>query len=136
MNRIILPVLGFALLCAGACDHRAQAAPSGTAPTQQHQIVFADDRLAEDVYVGLADADYTPDGRMRVRCTLQNNSGDQLILGVRAVFKDAQGFGTGDATPWKRVSLSGGANETFSETAMNSEARKFHIEVRLFEDHR
>ncbi|MBA3684861.1 MAG: DUF1425 domain-containing protein [Planctomycetes bacterium] len=135
MSRLLLPVLGLALLAAGACDNRPHAAPSGTAPTQQHQVVFADTRLSEDVYVGLADADYTAEGRMRVRCTLQNNSGDQLIIGVRAVFKDAQGFSTGDETPWKRISLSGGANETYSAIAMNDAARKFHIEVRKFEDH-
>ncbi len=135
MSRSLVPVLALALFAAGACDHSPRAAPGGTAPTQQHQVVFADDRLAEDLYVGLADADYTQDGRMRVRCTLQNHTGDQLIVGIRAVFKDAQGFSTGDETPWKRVSISGGANETFSATSVNTEARKFHIEVRKFEDH-
>ncbi|MDE3084975.1 MAG: DUF1425 domain-containing protein, partial [Verrucomicrobiota bacterium] len=49
---------------------------------------------------------------------------------VQCVFKDANGFSTGDETPWQTLILAENSTETVHFAAMNPAAKKFTIRVR------
>jgi hypothetical protein len=46
------------------------------------------------------------------------------------VFKDEQGFSTGDETPWQNVILTENSQEDLRFLSMNDKARNFTIRVR------
>ena len=53
-----------------------------------------------------------------------------IDLRKAALFKDAQGFSTGDETPWQTLILSEYATEAVRFTAMNNQAKKYTVRVR------
>ena len=126
--------LSFVLL-GGCSPPPAVPATGGVAPTQKYQIVYTDKALEKLMYVSVADATWTADGRMIVRANLQNKMATtELRIQVRTVFTDEQGFSTGDETPWKYFLLPRGSIITYSVTAMNDKAKNFHVEIRAAEN--
>lgn len=70
------------------------------------------------------------DGRLEVVANVKNRESRRLEVQVNCVFKDAQGFSTGDETPWRTLILSEYATEAVRFTAMNAQARKYTVRVR------
>lgn len=71
-----------------------------------------------------------PAGRLEVVANVQNRKEQPQPVEVCCVFKDTNGFSTGDVTAWQRVQLGGGATEPVRFTALNSLARQFTVAVR------
>jgi starvation-inducible outer membrane lipoprotein len=72
----------------------------------------------------------TDDGRLEVLVNVQNRENHRLALEVRCVFKDGNGFSTGDETPWRFLLLEAGATEAVHYSAGNNLAHKYTIMVR------
>ncbi len=72
----------------------------------------------------------TDDGRLEVLANVQNRENHRLALEVRCVFKDSNGFSTGDETPWRFLLLEAGATEAVHYSAGNNLAHKYTIMVR------
>lgn len=70
------------------------------------------------------------DGRLEVVANVKNRESRRIQVQVNCVFKDEQGFSTGDETPWQTLILSENATEAVRFTAMNPLARKYTIRVR------
>ena len=70
------------------------------------------------------------DGRLEVVCHLRNRINRRIQVQVSCVFKDAQGFSTGDETPWGNVILTENSQEDVRFTSMNNKAEKYTIRVR------
>jgi len=70
------------------------------------------------------------DGRMEVIANLRNRENRRIQVQVNCVFKDEQGFPTGDETPFRNVFLDENAQEAVRFVSMNDQARKFTIRVR------
>lgn len=70
------------------------------------------------------------DGRLEVVANVKNRESRRLEVQVNCVFKDAQGFSTGDETPWQTLILSEFATEAVRFTAMNPQAKKYTVRVR------
>lgn len=70
------------------------------------------------------------EGRLEVVANVQNRENRPLTLEVCCVFKDAQGFSTGDETPWESLALEEYSTEAVHYTAANGLAKKFTIVVR------
>jgi uncharacterized protein YcfL len=70
------------------------------------------------------------DGRLEVVANVKNREARRIQVQVNCVFKDDQGFSTGDETPWQTVILSENATEAVRFTAMNTNARKYTVRVR------
>ena len=70
------------------------------------------------------------DGRLEVVANVKNRESRRIQVQVNCVFKDEQGFSTGDETPWQTLILSENSTEAVRFTAMNAQAKKYTIRVR------
>lgn len=70
------------------------------------------------------------DGRLEVVANVKNRENRRIEVQINCVFKDAQGFSTGDETPWQTLILSEFATEAVRFTAMNTQAKKYTVRVR------
>lgn len=70
------------------------------------------------------------DGRLEVVANVKNRENRRIQVQISCVFKDAQGFSTGDETPWQTLILSEFATEAVRFTAMNVQAKKYTVRVR------
>lgn len=70
------------------------------------------------------------DGRLEVVANVKNRESRRIEVQINCVFKDDQGFSTGDETPWQTLILSENSTEAVRFTAMNLQARKYTVRVR------
>lgn len=70
------------------------------------------------------------DGRLEVVANVKNREGRRIEVQINCVFKDDQGFSTGDETPFQTLILSEYATQAVPFTAMNASAKKYTIRVR------
>lgn len=70
------------------------------------------------------------DGRLEVVANVKNRERRRVQVQLNCVFKDEQGFSTGDETPYQTVILDENATEAVRFTAMNPLARKYTVRVR------
>jgi hypothetical protein len=71
-----------------------------------------------------------PDDRLQVVVHLRNRENRRIEVQANCVFKDLNGFLTGDETPFKMVILTENATEDVTFTSMNNLAKKFTVRVR------
>ena len=72
-----------------------------------------------------------PDGRLEVRANILNLVNKRVDLQINCIFKDAQGFSTGDETPLQTLILAETAQETITFTSLNAKAKDYTVRVRL-----
>jgi hypothetical protein len=70
------------------------------------------------------------DGRLEVVANVKNRENRRIQVQVNCVFKDDQGFATGDETPFQTLILAENSTEAVRFTAMNIAAKKYTIRVR------
>jgi len=70
------------------------------------------------------------DGRLEVVANVKNRETRRIEVQINAVFKDDQGFSTGDETPFQTLILAENSTEAVRFTAMNTLAKKYTIRVR------
>jgi uncharacterized protein YcfL len=71
-----------------------------------------------------------PDGRMEIIANIKNRENRRIQVQVNCVFKDAQGFSTGDETPFQTLILAENSTEAVRFTAMNTLAHNYTVRVR------
>ena len=71
-----------------------------------------------------------PDGRLEVVANVKNRENHRLPVQIDCVFKDEQGFSTGDETPFRSLILNENSTEAVKFTSINNLARKYTIRVR------
>jgi hypothetical protein len=71
-----------------------------------------------------------PDGRLEVVAHLRNRENRRIEVQANCVFKDQNGFTTGDETPFVMVILTENATEDVKFVSMNNLAKKYTIRVR------
>ncbi|MEY3774615.1 MAG: hypothetical protein RLZZ129_1395 [Verrucomicrobiota bacterium] len=72
-----------------------------------------------------------PDGRIEVVAMLRNRTAEPVKVQLNCVFKDAQGFSTGDETPFQAATIVPGTTEAVRFIAANATARNFTVRMRL-----
>ena len=72
----------------------------------------------------------TADGRLEVVANVKNRESRRVQVQINCVFKDEQGFSTGDETPWQTLILSENSTEAVRFTAMNPQAKRYTVRVR------
>lgn len=70
------------------------------------------------------------DGRLEVSANVRNRLERRIQVQIQCVFKDAQGFGTGDETPWQDLILTETGQETVRFQSFNDKAKGYTIRVR------
>jgi len=71
-----------------------------------------------------------PDGRLEVTAQLRNRENRRIEVQANCVFKDVNGFSTGDETPFQTVILTENSTEQIKFTSLNDQARRYTIRVR------
>ena len=70
------------------------------------------------------------DGRFQVAANIRNRQNRRIEVQVNCVFKDEQGFPTGDETPFQTLILSENAQEGVQFLSINNKARRYTIRIR------
>ena len=71
-----------------------------------------------------------PDGRLEIVAHFRNRENRRIEVQANCVFKDQNGFTTGDETPFTMVILTENATEDVKFVSMNNLAKKYTIRVR------
>ena len=71
-----------------------------------------------------------PDGRLEIVANVKNRENRRLQVQIGCVFKDAQGFTTGDESQFQTLILAENSTEAVRFTAMNVLAKRYTIRVR------
>ena len=61
---------------------------------------------------------------------IRNRENRRIQVQISCVFKDAQGYSTGDETPWQNLILTENSQEAVRFVSMNDKAKKYTIRIR------
>ena len=70
------------------------------------------------------------DGRLEIAANIRNREGRRIEVQIGCVFKDANGFPTGDESPFQTLILTENAQEAVKFTSLNNLAKKYTIRIR------
>ncbi len=130
--RFVLSV-GAATLLLSGCQHEGAYAPKNTTEfdlENKSNFVLLDPGAQHSVTSPGIQERLLADGRLEVIANLRNRENRRIQVEVNCVFKDEQGFSTGDETPFKTIILTENAQEAVTFTSLNSRARKYTVRVR------
>lgn len=121
-----------ALLCGCATDTGALPPLNTTERNREESsdFVLLDRWAQKSVSCSTVKYSYTPDGRLVISANIRNRRTEEIAIQVSCVFKDTQGVGTGDETPFILYHLSGNEMKTLTYNAKDDRAKKATIRVR------
>ena len=125
-------VVALASGCSSTYDKGPYAPQTSKTPALENKepVVLLDPGVQYSVTCSGVQERTLPDGRMEVIAQLRNRENRRIEVQANCVFKDANGFTTGDETPFQPVILTENATEQVSFTSLNNQARKYTIRVR------
>ena len=71
-----------------------------------------------------------PDGRLEIVANVKNREGRRIQVQINCTFKNAQGFSTGDETPYRTLILGEYETQALHFVSMNNLAHNYTIHVR------
>ncbi len=120
-------------LCAGCVTEPGPFAPLDTTKftlENTDKFVLLDQPVQHSVTCTGLQQMTLGDGRLEVVANVKNRESRRIEVQINCVFKDEQGFSTGDETPWQTLILSENATEAVRFAAMNTNAKKYTVRVR------
>ena len=126
-------VAGALALLAGCATEPGPFAPQDTTKyTLENTDVFVlmDKQVQYSVTCTGIQPNNLPDGRLQVVANIKNRESRRIQVQVNCVFKNDDGFSTGDETNWQTLILGENTTEAVTFTSMNNQARKYTIRVR------
>ena len=137
MNKSLISLLaagGAVLLASGCSTHdKGPYLPEGVktpAYEGREPVVLLDPGVRYSVTCVSLQEKTLPDGRLEVIAHLRNRENRRIEVQANCVFKDQNGFSTGDETPFAMVILTENATEDARFVSMNNLAKKYTIRVR------
>ncbi|MGO8925858.1 MAG: hypothetical protein ACLQU3_03030 [Limisphaerales bacterium] len=134
MKKSILSLLaagGAVLLAAGCASTTEKAQYLPALPYEGvNSVALLDPGVQHSVTCTRLQEKTLPDGRLEVIAELRNLENRRIEVQANCVFKDQNGFSTGDETPFMMVILTEGATEDVTFDSMNNLAKKYTIRVR------
>jgi hypothetical protein len=137
MKRSLVSLLaagGTLLLVVGCTTHDKGPYLPQTPVTPAHEnkepVVLLDPGVQYSVTCSGVQEQTLADGRLEVVAHLRNRENRRIEVQVNCVFKDQNGFSTGDETPFATLILTENGTEDAKFTSMNNVARKYTIRVR------
>ena len=129
---LVLPAAALAL-CAGCMSQPGPLPPLDTTKftlENTEKFVLLDQPTQYSVTCTGLQERPLGDGRLEVVANVKNRESRRIEVQVNCVFKDEQGFSTGDETPWQTLILSENSTEAVRFTAMNAQAKRYTVRVR------
>jgi len=104
--------------------------PKTPAYETREPVVLMDPGVQHSVTCSGIQEQMLPDGRLEAVAHLRNRENRRIEVQANCVFKDQNGFSTGDETPFVMVILTENGTEDVKFVSMNTLARKYTIRVR------
>ncbi|MDA7522876.1 YcfL family protein [Verrucomicrobia bacterium] len=104
--------------------------PDGYDLENQTEFVLMNKRVAKSVTVAGIQERVLADGRLEVTANVLSKDRRRIQVQISCVYKDQNGFSTGDETSWNTLILTENAQEAVRFMSMNEKARKYTIRVR------
>jgi uncharacterized protein YcfL len=124
-------VAGAALLVLVGCKSSSQSPPPSALGVQpKASVELMGKRVQTSVACAGVEERVLPDGRLEVVVRLFNKENRRIEVQANCVFESANGFSTGDETPYQPVILTEGGTEQVLFTSLNNLARKYTVHVR------
>lgn len=134
MKKSAFPIVALALaLFAGCSSEPGPFAPKDTTKytlENTEAFVLMDKQVQYSVTSTGIQYRNLPDGRLEVTANIKNREDRRIQVQVNCVFKNEDGFSTGDETPWQTLILGENTTEAVTFTSMNNQAKKYTIRVR------
>jgi uncharacterized protein YcfL len=135
MKKCLLPVLTAALgsvLLTGCQTGGAYPAKNATKYDLENKepFVLLDRMVQRSVTCSGIQQRTNEDGRLEIVANIRNRESRRIQVQVNCVFKDEQGFPTGDETPFQTLILTENAQEGVRFVSINNQARKYTVRVR------
>ena len=138
MNKSLVSMLaaGGALLLAAGCASTHDKGPYLPQTPQpvgyetREPVVLLDPGVQYSVTCSGIQEQILSDGRLEVVAHLRNRENRRIEVQANCVFKDLNGFLTGDETPFVMVILTENGTEDARFVSMNTLAKKYTIRVR------
>ena len=134
MNKALLTLLaaGSAMVLGAGCAHQQEQVKYLPAPSYEGRdsIALLGAGVQKSVTCTGVEERTLPDGRLEVIAHLHNRENRRLEVQANCVFKDLNGFSTGDETPYRMVILTENGTEEARFTSMNNLAKKYTVNVR------
>jgi hypothetical protein len=130
---ILLPLFAAALALGGCVAKPGPYAPLETTKytlEDTDRFVLLDEPTQKSITCTGIQYNWLPDGRLEVVANVKNRESRRLQVQINCVFKDEQGFSTGDETPFQTLILAENSTEAVRFTAMNTNAKKYTVRVR------
>jgi hypothetical protein len=118
--------------CAGTHDKGPYLPQTPQTPAYETKegLVLLDPGVQYSVTCSGIQEQTLPDGRLEVVAHLRNRENRRIEVQANCVFKDQNGFSTGDETPFVMVILTENGTEDARFVSMNNLAKKYTIRVR------
>ena len=138
MNKTLVSMLaagGAVLLVAGCSSTHDKGpylpqTPKTPAYEAREPVVLLDPGVQYSVTCSGIQEQTLPDGRLEVVAHLRNRENRRIEVQANCVFKDQNGFSTGDETPFVMVILTENGTEDVRFVSKNNLAKKYTIRVR------
>ncbi len=134
MKKTLFSLAGLASVLAmfTGCSHGPYAAKDTTKYNLEstEKFVLMDKHVQYSVTSTGIQQRLNDDGRLEVVANIKNREDRRIQVQVSCIFKDAQGFSTGDETPWQTLILGENTTEAVNFKSMNTQARTYTIRVR------
>ena len=138
MKRFVnfLPLVIIAALgvtgCSGTHDKGPYLPQQSKTPAHEstQPVVLLDPGVQYSVTATATQARQLEDGRLEVTTQLRNRENRRIEVQANCVFKDVNGFSTGDETPFKTVILTENSTEDVTFTSANTKAKRYTVRVR------
>jgi hypothetical protein len=104
--------------------------PTKYALENEAKFVLLDRQVQRSVTCSGLQEQVLPDGRLEVTANVRNRLNRRIEVQINCVFKDGQGFPTGDETPFQQLFLTENAQEGVKFVSMNNLAKGYTIRVR------
>ena len=138
MNKSLVSMVlaGGAVLLAAGCSSTHDKGPYVPQTVQtfpyevREPVVLMDPGVQYSVTCSGVQEQILPDGRLEVIAHLRNRENRRIEVQANCVFKDQNGFTTGDETPFVMVILTENGTEDARFVSMNNLAKKYTIRVR------
>jgi len=133
MKKLLLSLAGLvALAFFAGCSHGPYAPKDTTKYNLEstEKLVLMDKKVQYSITSPGIQQRINSDGRLEVVANLKNRENRRIQIQVSCIFKDDQGFSTGDETPWQTLILGENTTEAVNFKSMNAQARNYTIRVR------
>ena len=134
ISAIIMAIMAavFTLSTTGCQTRGAYTAdvPDGYDLENQTEFVLMNKRVAKSVTVAGIQERVLADGRLEVTANVLSKDSRRIQVQISCVFKDQDGFPTGDETPWNTLIMTENVQTGVKFKSMNEKARKYTIRVR------